>query len=63
MDFTELLKIAINASIKGGEAIMQVYDSEFVVEKKSDTSPKALNPDLTLPYLIKKLNCYIALIL
>lgn len=39
MDFNKLLKTAINAAIKGGEAIMQVYNSDFEVEKKSDNSP------------------------
>ena len=39
MDFKKLLKIAINSSIKGGEAIMQVYNSDFEVENKSDNSP------------------------
>ena len=42
MDFKELLKIAINAAIKGGDAIMQVYDCDFVVEKKIDNSPLTL---------------------
>ena len=32
MNFEELLKIAINASIKGGHAIMEVYASDFIVE-------------------------------
>ena len=42
MNFSELLKIAINASIKGGHAIMDVYDSEFAVEHKADKSPLTL---------------------
>ena len=42
MNFSELLKIAINASIKGGEAIMEVYNSDFEVEKKADDSPLTL---------------------
>ena len=42
MNFNELLKTAINASIKGGHAIMEVYDSEFAVEHKDDKSPLTL---------------------
>ncbi len=39
MDLKNLLKVAINASIRGGETIMKVYNSDFQVEKKSDDSP------------------------
>lgn len=39
MNFNELLKIAINASIKGGHAIMEIYSSDFAVEHKEDKSP------------------------
>ena len=42
MNFKELLKIAINASIKGGHAIMEVYLSDFAVEHKDDKSPLTL---------------------
>ena len=42
MNFNELLKIAINASIAGGHAIMKVYSSDFEVEKKEDESPLTL---------------------
>lgn len=42
MNFNALLKTAINASIKGGDTIMKVYDSDFVVEKKVDNSPLTL---------------------
>ena len=42
MNFNELLKIAINASIEGGHAIMKVYASDFEVEKKEDESPLTL---------------------
>ena len=42
MNFNELLKTAINASIEGGHAIMKVYDSEFSVEHKDDKSPLTL---------------------
>jgi len=42
MNFTELLKIAINASIEGGYSIMDVYGSNFQVEKKDDKSPLTL---------------------
>ncbi|MEO1032349.1 MAG: 3'(2'),5'-bisphosphate nucleotidase CysQ [Bacteroidota bacterium] len=33
------LKIAIEASLKAGEAIMQVYNTEFDIELKEDQSP------------------------
>jgi 3'(2'), 5'-bisphosphate nucleotidase len=42
MNFNELLKIAINASIEGGHAIMEVYASDFEVENKADASPLTL---------------------
>ena len=42
MNFNELLIRAINASIKGGHAIMDVYTSDFDVENKSDKSPLTL---------------------
>jgi len=42
MNFEELLKTAINASIKGGHAIMEVYASDFAVEHKEDNSPLTL---------------------
>ena len=42
MNFKNLLKIAINASIEGGHAIMEVYASDFAVEHKDDKSPLTL---------------------
>ena len=42
MNFKELLKTAINASIIGGHAIMEVYASDFAVEHKDDKSPLTL---------------------
>jgi len=42
MNFNELLIKAINASIKGGYAIMDVYASDFAVENKNDKSPLTL---------------------
>jgi len=39
MDLKKLLKIAINASISGGHAIMDIYISDFEVEYKEDESP------------------------
>ena len=42
MNFNELLIKAINASIKGGHAIMDVYASDFAVEHKDDKSPLTL---------------------
>ena len=42
MNFNELLIKAINASIEGGHAIMEVYASDFAVEHKDDKSPLTL---------------------
>ena len=42
MNFKELLLKAINASIEGGLAIMDVYASDFAVEHKEDKSPLTL---------------------
>jgi 3'(2'), 5'-bisphosphate nucleotidase len=42
MNFNELLIKAINAAIKGGHAIMDVYASDFAVEHKDDNSPLTL---------------------
>ena len=42
MDFNKLLKVAINASVKGGDAIMEIYVSDFAVEHKDDKSPLTL---------------------
>jgi len=42
MNFNKLLIKAINASIKGGHAIMDVYASDFSVENKNDKSPLTL---------------------
>jgi len=42
MNLKNLLKIAINASVKGGYAIMEVYVSDFEVEHKDDKSPLTL---------------------
>ena len=42
MDLKELFKIAINASLKGGKEIMEIYSSDFSVESKDDNSPLTL---------------------
>ena len=42
MNLNELLIKAINASIEGGYAIMDVYGSDFAVELKDDKSPLTL---------------------
>ena len=42
MNFQQLFKTAINASIEGGHAIMEVYASDFAVEHKDDKSPLTL---------------------
>ncbi|MDA9345135.1 3'(2'),5'-bisphosphate nucleotidase CysQ [Flavobacteriales bacterium] len=42
MDFHKLLKVAINASVRGGDAIMEIYATDFAVEHKDDKSPLTL---------------------
>lgn len=42
IDYDYLLRIAIEVSLKAGETIMEVYDSEFSVEEKQDKSPLTL---------------------
>ena len=42
MNLNELLLKAINAAIKGGHAIMEIYASDFEVQYKNDTSPLTL---------------------
>jgi len=39
MDLEKLLAIALNASLKGGQEILNVYNSDFAVEMKEDKSP------------------------
>ena len=42
MNFKKLLEVAINASLKGGDTIMDIYASDFAVEHKDDKSPLTL---------------------
>ncbi len=42
MKIEELLFTAINTSLKAGEEILKVYNSEFAVERKEDNSPLTL---------------------
>ena len=59
MDFKKILKTAINSSIKGGEAIMKVYASDFEVENKSDNSPLTIadkNCNEVIEHFLKKTN-------
>ena len=42
MNLENLLLRAINAAIDGGQAIMDVYSSNFIVEHKDDKSPLTL---------------------
>ena len=42
MELLDMLKIAINTSLKGGMEILKVYSSEFEVEHKQDKSPLTL---------------------
>ena len=59
MNFEELLKTAINASIKGGHAIMEVYASNFAVEHKQDNSPLTIadkNCNAVIEFDLEKTN-------
>ena len=42
MELLDMLKIAINSSLKGGIEILKVYSSDFEVEHKQDKSPLTL---------------------
>ena len=42
MELLDMLKIAINSSLKGGMEILKVYSSDFEVEHKQDKSPLTL---------------------
>ena len=42
LKFNELLKIAINAAIEGGQEIIKVYKTDFNVKIKEDNSPLTL---------------------
>ncbi|MCE3279387.1 MAG: putative sulfite synthesis pathway protein [Bacteroidetes bacterium] len=41
-DLEQLLHLAINASLKAGEEIMKIYESDFSFEEKEDRSPLTL---------------------
>ncbi len=42
MDFNALLMTAIQAALKAGAAILEIYDQNFSVEQKTDNSPLTL---------------------
>lgn len=55
----EFLFSAINASLKAGDEILKVYDSDFAVEHKKDLSPLTLadeNANLIIGDLLKETN-------
>lgn len=39
MDYLSLLKLSVNAAIKGGEEILRIYNTNFDIETKSDNTP------------------------
>ncbi len=41
-DLRELLGIAVEAAVEAGKAVLEVYSSDFAVEKKDDKSPLTL---------------------
>jgi 3'(2'), 5'-bisphosphate nucleotidase len=42
MDYKALLKLAVKAAIEGGEQILNIYNTDFLVETKSDDTPVTL---------------------
>ncbi len=55
----KLLETAIEASLKAGEEILKVYNSDFAVEQKEDKSPLTLadkNANTIICELLKKTN-------
>ena len=45
MTISELLSTAISASLKAGDEILKVYESDFAVEHKDDRSPPLTQAD------------------
>lgn len=42
MELEKWLEIGVKASLRGGEEILKVYDTDFAIEKKEDRSPLTL---------------------
>lgn len=59
MNLNNLLEIAKEAALAGGEEIIKVYDTEFSVEEKDDKSPLTLadkNANARIEELLKETN-------
>ncbi|MBL7920858.1 MAG: 3'(2'),5'-bisphosphate nucleotidase CysQ [Bacteroidia bacterium] len=55
MDYKTLLKLAITASIKAGDEILNVYNTDFFVQTKSDHTPVTLADKRASDSIIKTL--------
>jgi len=56
MNIKQLLVTSIQASIEAGEAILEVYESDFAVEQKDDKSPLTLADKRSHEIIVKHLN-------
>ena len=55
MNYNELLELAINAALAGGEDILKVYNTDFYVEIKSDNTPVTLADKRSSETILKML--------
>ncbi len=55
MNYNELLELAINAALAGGEDILKVYTTDFYVEIKSDNTPVTLADKRSSETILKML--------
>ena len=62
MELSQNLKIAIDASIKAGNKILEIYNSDdFIIEYKPDESPLTLadrSSDEIIKNILKKIGLY-----
>ena len=56
MNMKQLLLTSIRASIEAGEAILEVYESDFAVEEKDDKSPLTLADKRSHEIIVKHLS-------
>ena len=56
MNTKQLLSTSIRASIEAGEAILEVYESDFAVEQKDDKSPLTLADKRSHEIIVKHLS-------
>lgn len=56
MDYSSLLHLAIQAALKSGEEILNVYKTDFTVETKSDNTPVTLADRVASKLIIQTLS-------